>query len=757
VRKLRQFVAAPVKARADLVDSSSLRKSDRAFTGTATLVAAWFFLILGTGALADDQHWAFKAPQRSAVPNVRNEKWIHNSIDAFIAVQHEHHALEPSVAASRQTFIRRLSIDLTGLPPSPEEAAAFVSDHSSDAYERLVERLLSSPHYGERWGRHWLDLARWAETDGYEANDLRTSAWRYRDYVVRSFSEDKPYDRFLREQIAGDEIVPYSDENLIATGFLAAGRINNNEEDKAVQRNEALVDVANATASVTLGLTLGCAQCHDHKFDPLTARDYYRFQGFFLKGQVNSLLLKDTGLWQAYEASIPPELEIAKNLRKALYDPVRLRLMEEAKAKLAPEILAAINTPLEKRNLEQRELAKNAEKELVIPKDKIEKAMSEDDQKLFKELEKKISNTEKQLNERKPQTWAFYSPATSPHPVQTLPGRGMYPLPYEPQKLREAKPRLLKRGDVHRPESELDVGWPAILGPIPGSSDKASRLTLVEWLTSSANPLVARVWVNFIWQQHFGRGIVATSGDFGTQGARPTHPELLDWLATELMRSGWSTKHIHRLIALSSTYRQAAQPNSANSSIDPGNLYLWRWPLRRLEAESIRDSLLAVSGELDRHLGGPSISPEKEEASLRRSIYLRQKRHEFPVMQTLFDSPIGNESCPRRHVSTVSLQPLYMMNSRFVLKRAEAFAARVLAHAGHDQPRQIEAAFLMALGRPPEQADLEMARAFLDGNETAAASNRSGTARAPEEKELRPGLLHFCHALLNLSEFIYLP
>jgi len=580
---------------------------------------------------SNGQHWAFQPPKRPAVPNVRRGKWVRNSIDAFVAEKHESMALEHAPEASRHVLIRRLSFDLLGLPPSPAEIESFVNDTASDACERLIERLLSSPHYGERWGRHWLDLARWAETDGYEANDLRTSAWHYRDYVVKSFNQDKPYDRFLREQITGDELLPYSDENLIATGFLAAGRLNNNEEDKAIQRNEMLVDVANAAASGTLGLTLNCAQCHDHKFDPLTARDYYRFQGFFLRGQMNTLLLKDPELWKTYEASIPPELEIARKLRCALYDPARARLIEEAQAKLSAESLAALKVPADKRTPDQVELAKKAEKDLSFSKDKVEKALSEDDQKLFKELEKKIANIEKDLKERKPQTWGFYSPMTSPHHVETLPGRGMYPLPYEPQKLKEAKVRLLKRGDVRRPGDDLSPGLPEILlgsarsarqrdvqtGAREFRSDEVSvaihsRSALVDWLTSRNNPLTARVWVNFIWQQHFGRGLVTAAGDFGTQGAKPTHPELLDWLATELVRCGWSTKHIHRLIVLSNTYRQASQPNAANAKIDPDNIFLWRWSPRRLEAEVIRDAVLAVSGELDRPLGGPSVSPGEE-------------------------------------------------------------------------------------------------------------------------------------------------
>ncbi len=613
-------------------------------------------------------HWAFKAPpfdlsEKSA--NVRPQ----SRIDEFVAKEQQARSLRASAEASRRTLIRRLSLDLLGLPPEPQVVEAFVSDSSPDAYDRLMERLLASPHYGERWGRHWLDFARWAESEAYEVNGFRSAAWRYRDYVIESFNGDKPYDQFLREQIAGDELEPYSDEKIIATGFLSAARFNANEEDKAVQRNEPLVDMANATATVTMGLTLGCAQCHDHKFDPLTIRDYYRFQGFFVRGQMNSLLLRDTNLWRAYAAAgIPPAFETSKALLKQITDPVRAKLLIEAREALTSEQREALEIPAEQRTAEEAEIAANADKVLSISKDKIEKALSADDRTLVQELEKKIAQLDKEIEEAKPQTWGFYSPATSPHKVEILPARGVYPLPYEPPKLKETLPAVLRRGDVHQPGERLMPGVPEIISsntPLTWGSTNAfpTRRALVDWLTSTNSPLTARVWVNFIWQNHFGRGLVATSGDFGVRGSRPTHPELLDWLAVELVRSGWSTKHIHRLILSSKTYRQSTEPDVKNMAIDPENEFLWRWKPRRLEAEAIRDSVLFVSGDLDGKRGGISIKPEDEENNLRRSLYLRQKRVEPPPMTGLFDLPSANESCPKRHVSTIALQPLYLMNS----------------------------------------------------------------------------------------------
>ncbi len=696
-------------------------------------------------------HWAFQPPRRPATPEVRNSSWVRTPVDAFIAREHEAKGLAPSPEAPRAALLRRLSLDLTGLPPSPEEIDAFLADASPDAVEKAVDRLLASPRYGERWGRHWLDFARFAETSGYEANSLRPTAWRYRDYVVRSFNEDKPYDLFLRQQLAGDEMSPVTDENLIATGFLAHGRLDNNQEDRAIQRNDHLVDIVNATAAVAFGVQFGCVQCHDHKWDPFTHKDYYRFMGFFVRGQVNNIQLKDPELWKAYEASIPKELEPARNLLKILQDGVKAKLAEEAKKKLPKETLEALETPAEKRTPDQQKLAKDAEKALNFPKEQVEKATPEGDKALVKELEKKVEALQKQVPE-KPHAWGFYSPATSPHKVDMLPIKGFYPIQYNPDQLKQARPRLLKRGDPKQAGPDLDIGWPAVLGPTP--PEATTRTALAEWLTSPRQPLTARVWINYVWQLHFGRALVETPGDFGLRGARPSHPELLDWLAVEFMEGAtWSTKRLHRLIVLSSTYRQASQPGGANERIDPRNRLYWRWSPRRLEAEAIRDSVLAVAGELDRTIGGASI-PDKpahlaefqakepkmgNPTPFRRTMYYTQRRHAFPEAMELFDGPQAGESCPKRYVSTVSLQSLYLMNNPWVVARAKAFAARVKARAGDDRSRQVEAAFLLALGRPPSESDRAAAGPFLEsyGEDSAKA------------------LLHLCHALVNLNEFLY--
>lgn len=705
-------------------------------------------------------HWAFFAPLHPAVPGTEGSAWVRNPVDAFVSVAHRALGLEPSAEASRPVLIRRVMLDLTGLPPTPEQVREFESDPSADAYERMVERALASPHYGERWGRHWLDLARWGESDSFEANEFRPSAWRYRDYVVASFNQDKPHDYFLRQQLAGDELTPYSDENVIATGFLAGARLNNNEEDKAVQRNEALVDIVNATSSALLGLSLNCAQCHDHKFDPLTSEDYYRFQAFFVKGQMNSVVLKDPEQWSRYERTIPPEYEPARQLQKLLLDPARARLAEAARKKLSRESLEALEIPEAKRTPAQAGLARKAAQDLEISREAVEKSLGADDQKLSQELGKKISALERKLNEAKPQAWAFYSPATSPHALDALPPKGMYPLPYDPKKLATNEARVLKRGDVHRPGDLAEMAWPNVLGCVCETTQPVSRQDLVDWMTTAANPLVARVWVNYVWQQHFGRGLVSTPGDFGLRGAVPTHPALLDWLATEFIGSNVSetnllfgTKRLHRLIVLSQTYRQSAQFSAGNARVDPENKYLWRWNPRRLESEAIRDSLLMASGELDSRLGGESVPPKEEGSSRRRALYLRQRRHDFPAMQALFDAPSASESCPRRHVSTVALQPLFMLNNEFVLQRAEAFAATVRQKAGPDQAAQIRESFCIALARAPRLEETAAADRFFSRLEQLETP--SGVSKDSGLVSLLP-LTRFCHSLMNLNEFVYI-
>jgi mono/diheme cytochrome c family protein len=688
-------------------------------------------------------HWAYQPVSRPPVPRVRNAAWAGNPIDAFVAARHEAAGISPAPEAPPTALVRRLYLDLTGLPPSPAEIDAFLADRAPGAYERLVERLLASPHYGERWGRHWLDLARWAESEGYESNHARPYAWRYRDYVVDSFNRDKPYARFVTEQLAGDELLPYADANLIATGFLAAARFSSNEEDRARQRNDILVDIVNATGATFLGLTVNCAQCHNHKFDAFTARDYYRLQAFFVQGQLANLALKDRALWADYEAKRPPEGDAARQLLDALIAKAKADLSAKARKELPADQLAAWDTPADRRTPKQEELARQAALKFNPGNTCVELAIPAEDRKLFDELQKKVAALEKRGPD-KPQTLGFYSPVSSPTRVDVLPMRGFYPLPYDPAELARARSWLLVGGDAHRVGARVEAGWPAVLGPTPKSvSERPTRQALADWITSPNNPLTARVWVNRLWQYHFGRGLVATPSDFGVKGTPPTHPELLDWLACELLRGG-SAKHLHRLIVCSRTYRQSSAPHAGNSRVDPDNKLLWRWQARRMEAEAVRDAMLAVSGELDRRVGGPSAAPDAK--SLRRTLYLFQKRERPPEVQGLFDGPsAAAESCPKRAVSTVPLQALYLLNNDFVYQRGRAFARRVLAQAGADRGRQVESAFLLALGRSPDDGERADAEAFF----RAHAGEAAVAGEAPR------ALVDFCQALLNVNEFVY--
>jgi len=628
----------------------------------------------------ESDHWAFQVIARPDVPQVTEAEWARTPVDAFIARTHSEAGLQHAPQATRHTLVRRLYLDLIGLPPTPKHVQEFLTDSSPTAYETLVERLLKSPHYGERWGRYWLDLARWAESQGYQHDFVRPYAWRYRDYVIDSFNKDKPYDRFLKEQLAGDELQPYSDENLIATGFLGAARISGNQEDDDIQRNDVMVDIVNATGSVMLGLTLECAQCHNHKFDPVSQRDYYQLQAFFVKGQLGNLSLR--------EPNVPNPTDMERWIPKPAYD------------------------------LYKREVSALVKKKLFEP-----------------------TNA--------PHTWGYLSAETGDPGIQRYSVVNRRPIAWRPEALKNAEARMLVRGDVANPGPVVGSGWPEVLSTTPSSLGDRPRSALADWMADPRNPLVSRVWVNRIWQYHFGRGLVATPSDFGVEGAQPTHPELLDWLATELMNSGWSTKHIHRQIVMSSTYRQQRMHNEANAAIDPDNKLLWCWPRRRLEAEVIRDSVLVATGELDLSIGGVSIPPEREGEELRRTIYLFQQRSSMPSVMEIFDAPTGIASCSRRAVSTVALQPLFMLNSQFMTQRASSLADVVIGLAGDDIDRQIEAAFERTLARKPDDDERSLARKILQVDSGASSDDQASITGHP--------LTQLCLALLNLNEFVYIP
>lgn len=613
------------------------------------------------------QHWSFQPIERPDVPDVNADDWVRTPVDAFIARKQEAIGITPSLPADGATLARRTSLDLLGLPP--------------EKFDASVDELLSHPAYGQRWGRHWLDVARWAESNGYQHNRFRPHAWRYRDWVVDAFNNDLPFDHFLSAQIAGDELavdLPSWKSHVVATGFLAAARYSGNELDKRIQRNDILVDVVNTTASAFLGLTMECAQCHTHKFDPISIRDYYRMQAFFARGQPGNMCVED-GDSQA--VSLVDEYW-------EIYNRTLKRLVTIRKRKGEPN------------------------PELVIPKNVISKITGVD-RKRFDELAQLIAGLD--------QAWGFYS-ATG-RPPEITPHEMRWPLPPHVEVLEQIKTHMLLRGDINAPGPEVQPGPPLVFGSVAKIGDRP-RTALATWMTSSDNPLTARVWVNRIWQWHFGKGLVETSSDFGKMGTPATHPELLDYLAAELVDHNWSTNHIHRLILNSATYRASSQFSARNAAIDPENKTYWRWVPRRLEAEAIRDSMLAVSDRLDRTAGGPSAPGDG--GSKRRSLYLRQHRERLPDQQLLFDSASGLVSCSRRNVSTTALQPLWLLNSQFSQDTASAIAE----NAG-----SVTEVFRQCLGRDPSGEELSTLTAHAEAD----------------------GLASVCLVLLNTSEFLYIP
>lgn len=638
-------------------------------------------------------HWALQAIVRLEVPSDGDSPWDANPIDAFVVREHKRRGLTANTPADAATLIRRISLDLTGLAPDANE----IQRAGELGLEPWIDELLQSPAYGERWGRHWLDVARFAESNGHQHNRDRPHAWRYRDYVFAAFQNHKPFDQFLREQIAGGS----SDEEIIATGFLAATRYSGNELDKRIQRNDLLTDVTNAVGKAVLGLTFECAQCHSHKFDPISLQDYYRFEAFFADGQPGNIVLNG-------ENSVTQSLI---DQRWKIFDDVRGRRTRNFRRRGYPEPV------------------------LVIPS-AVVSGMTKQERAEFDRLNTEIAQF--------PQSWGWHDAKTR-NPIAPYDMR--WPLPRRDY---STSVHILSRGDVNSRGPAVTASWPAVFGPAdlpkpaptepaqtdPAQTDPAQtsldREDLVDWLVSPENPLTARVWVNRIWQWHFGRGLVATSGDFGTQGTKPTHPELLDWLAAELIESGWNTQHIQRLVLQSQTYRQASSPNVANAEIDVDNRFLWRHLPRRLEAELIRDNILLVAGALDRTSGGPSVSVSDVDESGRRSVYFRQKRDVPLAHAELFDGARGIASCSRRRISTVPLQSLFLLNGKVNHKLASAWANRLQEQ--ESAPRdQIRRACQEAWGREPDGDELARGIQFVQGAD----------------------LDQFCLVLLNTSEFLY--
>jgi hypothetical protein len=722
-------------------------------------------------------YWAFRLPSRPAVPVLPGAA---NPIDSFILAALEKKGLKRAPEADKITLLRRAYGDLLGLPPTPAEAAEFLNDSSPGAWEKLIDKLLASPHYGERWGRHWLDVARYADSNGFEHDFDRPNAWRYRDYVIRSFNQDKPYSTMLREQIAGDELPTVTSDSIIATGFLRSyAKVGFREKDNPEFRYEYLDDIIATIGRGVLGLTVQCARCHDHKFDPIRQADYYRLQSS-LWGYIEvdqPLTSRETAeAWQAKNKEIDGKLAELKTEIKALEAPYREQLTPAKYKKFPQNIQDVLAIPEAQRTPGQVLLANQVIRTIGFSDGEIARILSPADKAEKQRLQTAIAQLEKQRPDPIPLSMAVTDgdyrftpdgPGDEPAPgkgkkhetlegsyVHTGPGRYQPPPSY-----------FLIRGDVnsHGPETKpgfvkvVTYGNPATELPPATEHTSGRRLALAEWLVSRENPMTARVAVNRIWHHHFGEGIVTTLDNFGKMGELPSNPELLDWLAVEFMDRGWSMKQMHRLIMTSATYKMASEfPDAAtlnaNVARDPQNKLLWRYRIQRLDAESIRDAILTVSGGLNRQMEGPPVFPvlpdeilksmtngiwkQKEDgpAVWRRSVYIYRKRGLPMPMLDVFDLPNQNISCGARNVTTVPTQALTLMNNDFVLNQARLFAKRLEETAPADPGRQIDLAYRIALSRTPRAEEKQLALDFLKEH----------------------ALADFTNVMLNLNEFLYL-
>ena len=747
----------------------------------------------------DRKFWAFQTPVKAPLPRVKKASLVRTGVDAFVLAKLESKGLTFSKEASKLTLMRRAYFDLIGLPPSPHEVREFLADKRRDAYERLIDRLLDSPHYGERWGRHWLDVAGYTDEKGF-ANDLgivmvNEGMWRYRDYVVRSFNNDKPYDRFISEQLAGDELVDWRNaekytpeirDALIATGYLRtmqdltdAGAVN-----RPLERSDVLFRVVDHVGSGLLGLTVGCARCHSHKYDPIPQRDYYRLSAVFTPAynleewtQPKDRVLPDVSKAEQekierHNAEIDRPLgELTKQLEK-IRGPYRERLFEQKLKDAVPEHLredvrVAFEIPDEERTVVQKYLFTKLEGALTVSPAEIDSLLDDQGVSQFAGLpgQEKAKSAKLQQRIETLKGWR-----RSFNMIHALWDTGEPPTTH-----------LMLRGNIETPGPPVEPGFLTVLSkpgqsgvvPVAGEKTESSgrRLALARWMTSRDHPLTARVMVNRTWEHHFGKGIVGTAANFGRLGSRPTHPELLDWLAVDFVENGWKIKRLHKLIMTSTVYRQssgrpAGDKSSLASKIDPGNDLLWRMNFRRLEAEVMRDSILAVSGKLDRTLGGPpimldgaadglvTVSEEGPTATsrFRRSLYLMARRNYSLSLLDVFDFPIMNLNTTQRTESATPLQSLTLLNSEFVMERAQDFADRLneLAGGGAAAEKKIEMAYLMALARRPSPEEAAFSAQHLDEQAQGYLDVKSS-----DEQASYAALASLGQMLMASNEFLY--
>jgi len=738
----------------------------------------------------DREFWSFRPPLRPDIAKVVNSESVRTPIDAFILQKLEAKNLAFSPEADQLKLMRRAYLDLIGMPPKPAEIEAYLADPRSDAYERMVDALLDSPHYGERWGQYWLNAAGYSDSEGIIDEDLiRPHAWRYRDYVVRSFNQDKPYDQFLLEQIAGDELVDYKKskkitpellDKLTATGFLrmVPDGTYSPANSSVSERLNVIADETEVLSSAVLGLTMGCARCHNHKYDPIPQRDYYRFTAilqtaydpfdWMIPASKNPYKLKyptrhlDLGLESERQAVADHNLPLEQELKRleAILEttarPYRARLLSERLSSLPQsvqdDLRVVTDTPKEKRSEFQKYLAERFQDTIEItPEELIKK---------YAEFKPEVERLKKAIEEVKDKM------------LPTPQIRALFDMGGEP-----SANYLLRRGEVATPGEQVKPGVPSVLRkgladykvmpPWPGSDSSGRRLALARWLVQPNHPLTSRVMVNRIWMHHFGKGLVSTPANFGRTGAAPSHPELLDWLATEFVRQGWSIKAMHRLMMRSSVYRQTSQVESAAHQADPENLLWSRMPLRRVDAEVLYDSVLRVTGRLDGELFGPPVKvdirpdgevvPQAGKAGYRRSIYALQRRITPLTILDVFDLPPMSPNCIERRQSTVSTQALQMINGKTLRELSRFMAGRLVDEFGEDSQKQVEQIYFRMLSRRPTPKETGVA---LEGLQTLTkqwlAHLEAASEDAPMSYTARwRALGDLCQTILTSAEFAY--
>lgn len=677
-------------------------------------------------------HWAFEPISKVIPPESTVSSG--NAIDQFIEARLQKNGLEPAPEADRFMLIRRLFYDVTGLPPTPEQVEQFLNDHSEDAYEKLVDQLLASPHYGERWARHWLDVVRYAETNSFERDGGKPNAWKYRDYVIQSFNDDKPYDQFLIEQLAGDVIDSRSRETIIATGFYRLGIWDDEPADPKLARYDELDSIMTTVGQGLLGLTLNCSRCHEHKIDPIPHADYYRMLSFFdeltpygTRGDQQSNNQTDVSSPEL----VAQYVELDSKIRQ-IQGEMRV-IQQQGIQKMPAADQRATETPKRKKVLEEKlqQFLDATQWKKYLP---------------LKEHHKKLTEEKKRLPARE----------------TVLSVAKYYHAPKPTHILQRGSPHVL--GDVVQP------GFPELFGaadPKFPATDKngkpvSRRIALANWVVSKENVLTARVMVNRIWQHHFGRGIVRSSNNFGLLGTPPTHPELLNWLAGKFMDNGWKMKSLHQLILTSDAYKRSSVAVAASLKKDPNNDLFWRFNLRRLSAEEVRDSVLATTGALNRQMHGPSIYPEiskevlatqskpgagwghsSQEDQNRRSIYIFIKRSLILPELSNFDFPDTDTTCEARFTTIQPAQALGMINGHFLNQQAELFARRLRKEAGNDVQQQVRRALTLVCCRKPDETDVADALQLIQ--------KLKGKHQLSEEDTLR----FFCLYALNLNEFMF--